>query len=260
MEEAKRQEAQVKARLKAEAEAKIDAHYQAWVMTCSLEQQEWEKLLQENLGGYYLPIYKEARMKGIRQAWDYVKDDPNLPRVLIIGDSISRGYTLTVRDKLAGIANVHRAPENCGSTKNADAKLDIWTRGQKWDVVIFNFGIHDRAVPSGEYASRLTEIIARLRTTGAAVLFVNTTPIPDGAKNYGPASSIVSINAIAQDVMLRNSVPMVDIYSAVFPRLGEFQNPGDVHFKQVGYEFMGGVIAESIKLLLESEKAKGVRF
>lgn len=38
-------------------------------------------------------------------AWDYVEDDPKLPRVLIIGDSISRAYTVPVRSALAGKAN-----------------------------------------------------------------------------------------------------------------------------------------------------------
>ena len=43
-----------------------------------------------------------------------VKDDPQLPRILIIGESISRAYTARVRKRLLGKANVHRAPANCG--------------------------------------------------------------------------------------------------------------------------------------------------
>jgi acyl-CoA thioesterase-1 len=34
-----------------------------------------------------------------------IVDDPKLPRVLIIGDSVSVAYTLDVRKNLAGIAN-----------------------------------------------------------------------------------------------------------------------------------------------------------
>jgi hypothetical protein len=39
---------------------------------------------------------------------DPINDDPALPRVLLIGDSISMGYTLPVRTALKGKANVHR--------------------------------------------------------------------------------------------------------------------------------------------------------
>ena len=42
---------------------------------------------------------------------------PGLPRVLLIGDSISIGYTLEVRKLLAGKANLHRIAENGGPTR-----------------------------------------------------------------------------------------------------------------------------------------------
>jgi acyl-CoA thioesterase-1 len=48
-----------------------------------------------------------------------VTDDPKLPRVLIIGDSVSVAYTLGVRKELVGVANVHRVASNGGSTKTA---------------------------------------------------------------------------------------------------------------------------------------------
>ncbi|MDE0818717.1 MAG: SGNH/GDSL hydrolase family protein, partial [Pirellulaceae bacterium] len=37
-----------------------------------------------------------------------IEDVPGLPRVLLIGDSISIGYTLDVRRALEDVANVHR--------------------------------------------------------------------------------------------------------------------------------------------------------
>ena len=46
--------------------------------------------------------------------------------MLLIGDSVSRGYTLSVRKTLAGKANVHRAPANCGPTSLGLRKLDVW--------------------------------------------------------------------------------------------------------------------------------------
>src|SRR5215212_9456507 len=55
-------------------------------------------------------------------AYAKITDDPKLPRVLLIGDSISIGYTLPVRKQLKGTANVHRIPENGGPTTNGVAK------------------------------------------------------------------------------------------------------------------------------------------
>ena len=54
-----------------------------------------------------------------------------LPNVLILGDSISIGYTLFVREMLKGKANVYRpinkkGAENCGSTHTGLQRLDAW--------------------------------------------------------------------------------------------------------------------------------------
>ena len=46
------------------------------------------------------------------------RDDPKLPRVMIIGDSISVGYTDEVRRLLAGKANVHRVAGNAGPSSS----------------------------------------------------------------------------------------------------------------------------------------------
>ena len=48
--------------------------------------------------------------KPVNPALVDVQDVPGQPRVLLIGDSISMGYTLLVRDKLKNRANVHFTP------------------------------------------------------------------------------------------------------------------------------------------------------
>jgi len=55
-----------------------------------------------------------------------VKDVVGLPRVLIVGDSISIGYTVPVREALQGKANVHRPAANCGPTTRGVQSLDQW--------------------------------------------------------------------------------------------------------------------------------------
>ena len=130
------------------------------------DQLAWERVLEENLGGFYLPLYYKEKDANHETAWDYVKDDPALPRLLIIGDSISRGYTLPVRHRLAGQVNVHRAPANCGPTTMGLKKLDAWPGDGKWDVITWNFGIHDRKTEPAVYRKNLETLLGRLRRTG----------------------------------------------------------------------------------------------
>ena len=63
---------------------------------------EAETVLKQNLGSFYWPNYVADKAAGKETAWDYVKDDPKLPRALLIGDSFSRGYSVSTRHALAG--------------------------------------------------------------------------------------------------------------------------------------------------------------
>ncbi len=224
----------------------IDEQFEHWKAGLSPQQQAWEKVLEANLGSFYLPIYKREKVEGKETAWDYVKDDPKLPRLLIIGDSVSRGYTTAVRRELAGKVNVHRAPENCGPSSNGLKKLDVWLDGQHWDIIHFNFGIHDRATAPEKYEQNLEQIVARLRTTGAKLMWGRTTPPPPNNSPKFTLQQGEQVNRIADSVMQRSGIAINDLYGAILPQLKDMQNEDDVHFKQAGYDLLGRQVATAV--------------
>ncbi len=232
------------------AEAAVAAKYDAIVATLSAEEQAWEKVLQQHLGSFYLPHHQADKVARKSNAWDFVKDDPALPRVLLIGDSVSRGYTAAVRKALAGKANVHRAPANCGPTASGIKNIDAWLTdhpgGGKWDVIHFNFGIHDRGTPVADYTARLEQLVQRMKQTDAKVIWASTTPIPDNPEQKQTAASVVERNAAAAEVMQKHGVAIDDLFGFITPRLAEMQRPKDVHFKDEGYELLGQQVADSI--------------
>lgn len=212
------------------------------------EQLAWEETLEANLGNFYLPGYYKDKDINRETAWDYVKDDPALPRLLIIGDSISRGYTLPVRHGLAGKVNVHRAPANCGPTASGLKKLDVWLGAGKWNVITWNFGIHDRKTDPPTYRKNLEAILKRLQTTGARIIWVRTTPAPPSGKNAEEFSDAQcdQLNRMADEVMQANHIPEVDLHSLLKPKLAQVQLPDNVHFKEEGYNLMGAEVAKSV--------------
>src|SRR5687768_2252036 len=156
-----------------------------------------------------------------------IKDVPGLPRVLLIGDSISIGYTLQVRDLLKGKANVHRIPINGGATDVGLAKMTEWLGDGKWDVIHFNFGLHDAKHRSAteyrasreQYADNLRKLVEQMKGTGAKLIFATTTPVPKDGK-LSPTrvfDSIPARNEIAVAVMKENGVAIDDLYAAVLP-------------------------------------------
>ena len=188
-----------------------------------------------------------------------ITDEPGLPRVLLIGDSISMGYTLPVRALLKGKANVHRIPANGGPTVNGLKNLKAWLGTGKWDVVHFNFGIHDmkfmepgkQQVPPEAYEKNLRELVKQLQATGAKLIWATTTPIPDGELNPPRTfDKVPAYNAIATRVMTEHGVTINDLNGAITPHLGKLQNPKDVHFNAAGSEFLAKEVAAKIEAQL----------
>jgi hypothetical protein len=184
-----------------------------------------------------------------------IQDVAGLPRVLLIGDSISIGYTLPVRKRLEGVANVHRIPANGGPSKNLN-RYDSWLGTGKWDVIHFNHGIHDlRHMPDGkrqvepaDYEANLKAIVAKLKATGAKLVFANTTPIPQPPlKPERTFGAVPDYNEIATRVMKEAAVPVNDLYQHMLPRFEELHQPQDLHYMPEGSEHLADKVAAAIK-------------
>jgi acyl-CoA thioesterase-1 len=188
-----------------------------------------------------------------------VEDRPGLPRVLLIGDSISMGYTLAVREALAGKANVHRPADNCGPTIKGLERIDAWLGAGPWDVIHFNFGLHDQRqdtagrqqVPLEAYEKNLRTLVDRLKRTGATLVWCSTTPVPPNCKPPRSNDDTVDYNAVARRIMVSNAIAIDDLYSFASPRLAEIQLANNVHFRTEGYEVLAGQVAASISEALK---------
>jgi len=204
-------------------------------------------------------LAQEKKTKAPNPVLAPIEDVAGLPRVLLIGDSISMGYTIPVRTLLAGVANVHRIPANGGPTKSGVANLARWLGSGKWDVIHFNHGIHDlrhmadgkRQVEPADYEANLRALVAKLKATGAKVIWATTTPIPDGPltppRTFG---KVAEYNAIAARVMREEGVAIDDLNARITPRLADLQTPHDVHYKPEGYAFLAEQVAAEIRRAL----------
>ena len=220
-----------------------------------------------------------------------VEDVAGLPRVLLIGDSISMGYTLEVRERLKGVANVHRPPQNCGDSATGLKQLDRWLGTGTWDVIHFNFGLHDlkyldaqgkyvspeqgtQVAPLAVYRQRLQDFTVRAKATGAKVIFATTTPVPPGCQGR-VAGDEVGYNRVALEVMQELGVTVNDLCGhvaqqqralpplparakpippapQVLPRPGELQKPFDVHFTPEGSRQLATLVVANIRKSLSS--------
>ncbi len=196
--------------------------------------------------------------------FEEIRLDPSLPNVLIIGDSISMGYTPLVRRKLKGKANIVHPPGNCCGTTLGCEKLTEWLGDMKWDVIQFNWGLHDLKHVKGDtgqnsndpndpqqadikqYRKNMKQLVNQLKRTGADLIFATTTPYPEGVRPCRIPEDAAKYNKTALRIMKRNEIEINDLYAKVLPKLKELQNPKDVHFSKRGSEFLAKEVVKAI--------------
>ncbi len=197
------------------------------------------------------------------------KQDPiyeKRPHVLLIGDSISIGYTSEVKERLHEIAHVERIDGNGASTLNGLRKIDSWLMGKSFDIIHFNWGLHDIAYRSKksshknkldklngkkkveieDYRSNLKYLVDRLKKTGALLIWASTTVVPDNEPGRFP-KDVVAYNAVASVIMQNNQIITNDLYALSKSFNSDmFVAPKNVHFSKLGSSVLGTKVAKII--------------
>ncbi len=203
-----------------------------------------------------------------------------LPNVLIIGDSISIGYTPEAAALLKDISNVQRPKVNCGDTRSGLKNLKNWLGDTRWEVIHFNWGLHDLcyrhpeskvyghrdkvngtiSVPVAQYEENLEILVRQLRENGAKLIWATTTVVPEGEAGRF-AGDELTYNQAAAKIMKRHGIIINDLHAVTAnfpPEL--FVAPGDVHFRPAGYEKLAAQVAGVIRTVLETgSKTEPVR-
>lgn len=198
------------------------------------------------------------------------KPDPNLPHVLIIGDSISIDYTKPTIELLQGTAHVERVKANCGDTKRGLQNLERWLGKTDWDVIHFNWGLHDLcyrhpdsktqghrdkvngtiSVPLAQYEKNLEALVKQLEKTGATLIWATTTPVPEGEAGRVVGDDL-KYNEVATKIMKQHGIKINDLHQLASGfDAPHWAGPGNVHFKQAGSNKLAQQVAKEIKAAL----------
>ena len=193
-----------------------------------------------------------------RQAFSNPKDHPHLPNVLLIGDSISIGYTIAVRKNLKGKADVFRIPVNGRTAAFGTSILTKWLKVNQWDVIHFNWGLWDlcyrgkltgklTATPAAYEKSMRKNVVILKANTKAKLIWCETTPVPKNEKDRLVGDAL-KYNTVANAIMIENDITINPLYLYAKKRQDEFKKKnGDVHFKPKGYAYLAKQVAKAIE-------------
>jgi hypothetical protein len=194
----------------------------------------------------------------------------DLPKALLIGDSISIGYTPHVVAALKGKVEVIHHRGNAQHTGTGLKMLDRWVGKSQWDVIHFNWGLWDLCyrhpqsksqgrrdkkrgtltTPLEQYEKNLDQLASRLKKTKAKLIWAHTSTVPEG-EDGRKVGDDDKYNEAAARVMKKHGIRINDLNSLTDdfpPEL--FVKPGDVHYKPEGSKKIGQAVAKEISQAL----------
>ncbi len=207
-----------------------------------------------------------------------------LPKLFLIGDSISIQYGPYLEKYLEEVVILERKQDDGQAAKNLDvpaganggdsrmvlAYLTAKLKDPDFrpDFLVLNCGLHDIKrnpstgaiqVPETDYRSNLGAIVKMLKKRKINMIWIRTTPVVDRIHNaksssfHRFAADVDTYNRIADEVCRKNKVPAIDLFD--FSRkLGEEQIADHVHYKEPARALQAAYIAGSIRNLLNYGK------
>ncbi|MCX5883613.1 MAG: SGNH/GDSL hydrolase family protein [Deltaproteobacteria bacterium] len=206
-----------------------------------------------------------------------MRSKQSLPHILIIGDSISIGYTLYLTEMFKDEAIVEHNEGNAQHTGTGLKNLDRWIGATKWDVIYFNWGLWDlcyrhpdskiqgfRDKVNGtittnleQYMRNLDLLVLRLKKTDALLIWAQTTVVPEGEAGRFVGDD-KKYNEVAATVMKKHGIIIDDLYTLTkgfAPDL--FVELGNVHYTKDGYKKIAAHVADKIRTALKGEHGGG---
>jgi hypothetical protein len=183
--------------------------------------------------------------------WVADADKDDLPRVLLIGDSIARGYFGEVEKQLVGKAYCARlTTSKCVSASFFTDEVELLLRQYRFAVIHFNNGLHGWGYSEEQYRDGLLRLMHTFEenAAGARLIWATTTPIRnrDDLQQINQRTERVKArNQIAAQIMKERSVPTDDLYGLVEARPEFFSSDG-VHYNGRGRAAQAKQVAESI--------------
>ena len=188
----------------------------------------------------------------------HVRDkEKDLPRVLLVGDSITQSIRSHVEGLLKGKAVLTYWVTSYGVVRpEFMAQLEIVLRTHKYDVIHFNNGLHMSNATYEEYRvalERALSLVKRLQPA-AKVILATCTPLRD----HPEKCYVNRVNEIGCDLAEKLKLDAVtDLYSLAntFDRTKAWKD--EAHFTPESQKRLAALAAENIRKLLSGSAVAG---
>jgi hypothetical protein len=185
---------------------------------------------------------------------DATKTD--LPRVLLIGDSICNAYHTEVGNLLRGKAYVAMMATSSSVEDPALAdQIKLLLTNYKFAVVHFNNGLHGFDYTEEDYGKDIPKILELIKQNAPQAKLIWATSTPMRKKENlqelrDDNSRVIARNKIVVELAAQQKIPVDDLYSVVVDH-PEFWGGDGIHFQGAGQSAEAKQVAQTILEILK---------
>ena len=197
-----------------------------------------------------LLLAAEPRRESIEwcDAWLPHMKDSALPRVMLIGDSITRGYYSSVEEQLKTQAYVARiATSKAIGDPALLTEIQTFLSQAKFDIVHVNIGMHGWDYTEAEYKKHLPSLLKLIKKAEptAKIIWAQTTPVRKDRERGATNTRISARNQIAKAFFDSKQIPVNDLH-ALMQGHNELHSD-DIHFNKEGSNLLATQVAATIR-------------
>lgn len=175
----------------------------------------------------------------------------DLPRVLLVGDSITLGYQEKVRQKLKGVCYVDFiATSYAADTKFYNELIGKFAADSDYGLIHFNHGLHGQHVSKRTYKSKIKKLCAKLGENAKIVLATSTIVYEEGNVRLDRVwtKKLKERNDAVREIAADCGYPVDDLYSVSISVPTDSRSIDGVHYTDAGYEIFASAVAENISV------------
>ncbi len=186
-----------------------------------------------------------------------------MKKIILLGDSVRKGYDEHVAKKLEGVAEIYYPEDNCRFAAYLFRYLSRYVEqsgfGAEVDVIHWNAGLWDTIIQYQEdrltspevYREYITRIHKRIKQLypNAIEIFATSTRVREELYSddfLRRNADVEWYNKIAVEVLAEEGVIINDLYDFTKEWTVEYYSD-KTHFNEMGSEFLGNKVAEVLK-------------
>ena len=172
----------------------------------------------------------------------------DLPRVLLVGDSITHNYQEKVRELLRGICYVDYISTSYAiDTKMYNHLVHNFMTDSEYSLIHFNHGLHGKHLSKRSYKVRMEKLLNKVSIK--TILATSTIVFQEGNKRLDSSwmKRVRERNEAVYEIANKYGYTVDDLYSVSIGISKENRHQDGTHYLLDGYEIFANAVAESIK-------------